>query len=73
MTDRDLPDLIHLADEQGNSVVHRLTHRDGEVLIGEIEVRSTFVNGRVASSVFPDSWLDDHCERLDRIREAIDD
>lgn len=65
VTDRDLPDLIHLADELGNSVVHRLTHRDGDVLIGEIEVGSTFVNGRISSTVHPedlDEWgavLDD--------------
>lgn len=65
MTARDVPDLIHFTDDHGNGVVHRFTGRDGDVLLGEIEVRSTFVNGRVTSAVHP--------EDLDEWGEVLDD
>ncbi|MEV5831734.1 DUF5959 family protein [Spirillospora sp. NPDC052242] len=64
MTASDVPDLIHLADDLGNGVVHRFTALDGDVLTGEIEVCSPFVNGRVPSTVFPDE-LDEWGEVLD--------
>lgn len=60
-----MPDLIHLVGENGNSLVHRFTGRDDAGLVGEIEVRSPFVNGRTRSFVSPedlDEWevvLDD--------------
>ncbi|OLT27526.1 hypothetical protein BJF79_11690 [Actinomadura sp. CNU-125] len=65
MTDRDFPDLIHLADENGSSLVHRFTDRHPSGLEGEIEVRSTFVNGRTRSFVFP--------EDLDEWEAVLDD
>lgn len=61
MTKRDLPDLIHLADDLGNSVVLRLTEQDPEGsggLTGEIEVRSYFVSGRQKDWLLPED-LDD--------------
>jgi hypothetical protein len=66
MTERDLPDLIHLADDLGNSVVLRLTKQDPEGgLTGEIEVGSHFVSGHIETWLSPEdltSWetvLDD--------------
>jgi Family of unknown function (DUF5959) len=51
VTKQDLPDLIHLADDLGNSVVLRLTEQGSGGLTGEIEVRSYFVSGR------KETWL----------------
>ena len=61
VTQRDLPDLIHVADDLGNSVVLRLTEQDPEGsggLTGEIEVSSYFVSGRQKTWVTPED-LDD--------------
>ncbi|TYK46713.1 DUF5959 family protein [Actinomadura decatromicini] len=51
MTSNDIPDLIHFADEHGNSVVLRVTELEAERLTGRIEVRSAFVNGEVTTTV----------------------
>ncbi|GAA4078803.1 DUF5959 family protein [Actinomadura miaoliensis] len=54
MTHADLPDLIHLADDIGNSLVLRVTELDPEGLTGEIELASPFVNGRIRTRVSPE-------------------
>ncbi|MBW8481837.1 DUF5959 family protein [Actinomadura parmotrematis] len=58
MTNPAFPDLIDLADDLGDSVVLRISHAEDGCLVGEIEVRSPFVGGRLLEVIHPDC-LDD--------------
>lgn len=51
MTKAEVPDLIHLADELGNSLVLRVHTLDPEGLTGEIEVRSSWFSGQMKTWV----------------------
>ncbi|MFB4311919.1 DUF5959 family protein [Actinomadura sp. GTD37] len=52
MEDHEASELIHLADDLGNSVVLRVTGRESGGLTGVIEVGSYFVSGGIKT------WLD---------------
>ncbi|NKZ08861.1 DUF5959 family protein [Actinomadura latina] len=52
MEEHDAPELIHLADDLGNSVVLRVTGQESGGLTGVIEVGSYFVSGGIKT------WLD---------------
>ncbi|TYB49539.1 DUF5959 family protein [Actinomadura chibensis] len=69
MTSNDIPDLIHFADEHGNSVVLRVSELEGGGLTGRIEVRSAFVNGALATSVAAED-LDEWETVLDDLHEG---
>ncbi|MEU5990830.1 DUF5959 family protein [Spirillospora sp. NPDC047418] len=47
MAEHDTVELIHLADDLGNSVVLRITGQDARGLNGVIEVGSYLVNGSI--------------------------
>lgn len=57
-------ELIHLADDLGNSVALRVTGQDKGSLTGEIEVGSYFVSGSIKT------WLD--AEDLTAWEKALD-
>lgn len=65
VTSIDIPDLIHFADDHGNSVVLRVSEVEPKQLTGRIEVRSAFVNGEVAT------WVT--AEDLDEWETVLDD
>lgn len=58
-------DLIHLAGIEGNSVVLRVTgqeigtsQQDPAVLVGEISVGTSFVNGSLKTWIFPQDLME---------------
>jgi hypothetical protein len=64
VTEHDTVELIHLADDLGNSVALRITGQDKGGLAGAIEVGSYFVSGSI------NTWLD--AEDLNAWEKALD-
>lgn len=57
MAEHDTVELLHLADDLGNSVVLRITGQDARGLSGVIEIGSYFVNGSIKTRLTPEDLM----------------